>query len=242
MLHKHLFKKYFVTSFLFLCGAVGGFFLLSLVMSTFQLKRIDISGGTIAEKKALTHFLVGKSTLFISPDEIKKMIQMQYPTLRIKESRISYPNSLILVIYSELPLAYLISDKGYIALSKAGIVIKKERTVTVPSPAITFYQPVFHTQYQTGEEIGFSAIKRALSFIDLLQTEGYIVEGVAIDSVDMIACKTKGFEVAFSQSRPLDLQVHELRQIIRQVRVGALRIQRLDLRFDKPVVQLPQKK
>ena len=57
----------------------------------------------------------------------------------------------------------------------------------------------------------------------------------------MIACKTRGFEVVFSQSRPVDLQSHEVKQITRQIKVGALRIERLDLRFDKPVVKLPQK-
>jgi hypothetical protein len=82
---------------------------------------------------------------------------------------------------------------------------------------------------------------RTLGFISLLADEGYVVETVAIDSVDMIACKTKGFEVAFSQTRPVEQQQHEVRQIIRQIKAGALRIERLDLRFDKPVVQLPQK-
>ena len=67
------------------------------------------------------------------------------------------------------------------------------------------------------------------------------METVAIDSVDMIACKTKGFEIAFSQTRPVDLQIHEVRQIIRQIKVGALQVERLDLRFEKPVVQLPKK-
>jgi hypothetical protein len=138
----------------------------------------------------------------------------------------------------ETPLAYLQSTAGYLALSKTGNVLYKERSDDIPKPEISFYQPIHHTDYQAGEKVGFSALGRALQFILVMQDLGYGVETVAIDSVDMIACKTKGFEVIFSQTRPMEEQTHEVRQIIRQVKVGALRIRRVDLRFDKPVVQL----
>ena len=151
------------------------------------------------------------------------------------------PNTIVLTIESEKPFAYLKTDNGYLTLSKSGAILFKERSKDIPYPSLNFYQTLYHSEYQVGQYIGFSAIKKALTFIELLRGEGYATETVAIDSVDMIACKTKGFEVVFSQSRSVDLQSHEVKQIIRQIKVGALRIERLDLRFDKPVVQLPQK-
>lgn len=187
MLHKHLFKKYFISSLLFLAGLLIGFFFLFYITSTFRIK----NGGTQVAK--------------------------------------------------DVPFAYLRTDYGYLALSKKGTVIMKERSTDIPHPAISFYQTIHHSEYQVGQGIGFTAIKRALIFVALLEDEGYQTETVAIDSVDMIACKTKGFEVVFSQSRPIELQSHEVRQIISQIKVGTLRIERLDLRFKKPVVQLPQK-
>ena len=241
MLHKHLFKKYFIISLLFIGGIILGVILVASIDHTFRIQKIGILGVSQEEQKNLVPLLKGLSTLTTSSFEIKKIITARYPILFVKESRIIFPHSLSIVIEKEKPLAYLKTDSGYIALSKSGMIIVKERSNEVPIPAITFYQSIPHSEYQMGHVLGFAAIERALLFITLLETEGYSVKTVAIDSVDMIACKTKGFEIAFSQTRPVDLQTHEARQIIRQIKAGALRIERLDLRFDKPVVQLPKK-
>jgi hypothetical protein len=181
------------------------------------------------------------STLTTQPTEMISTLHNRFPTIQIREAHIQFPNTLILTIEKEKPIGYLVTDHGYMSLAKSGTIITKERLPDVPSPVITFHQTIHHSEYQMGQRIGYTAIERALTFISLLTDEGYQVETVAIDSVDMIACKTKGFEIAFSQSRPVELQTHEVRQIIRQVKAGVLKIARLDLRFDKPVVQLPQK-
>ena len=241
MQHKHLFKKYCIPSFLFLIGLAVGFYLLFFLNNTFRIKKIEIVGATQEERKTLVKLLTGESTLITQPADLKKTIAMRYPTMEIKECRIQLPDTLIVTLKKNTPVAYVQTDYGYIALSQNGTVLKKERSSTVPQPSIFFYQLIHHSEYQTGQSIGFSSIVRALTFIIALEDEGYATETVAIDSVDMIACKTKGFEVAFSQSRPIELQLHEVSKIVRQIKAGALRIVRLDLRFDKPVVQLPDK-
>ncbi|MCX6731014.1 MAG: hypothetical protein NTZ55_04145 [Candidatus Roizmanbacteria bacterium] len=241
MPHKHLFKKYFIPSLLFILGICIGFFLLVYINTTYRIQKVEVYGLTQDEKKTILTLVKGISTLTVQPAEISKTIHNRFPTIKVTESHIKFPDTIILVIEKEKPAAYLATDYGYIALAKSGTIVMKERTEEIPSPSIHFYQTIHHSEYQTGQKIGFTAIERALTFISLLESEGYSVETVAIDSVDMIACKTKGFEVAFSQSRPVELQTHEVRQIIRQIKVGTLKAVRLDLRFDKPVVQLPQK-
>jgi len=236
-----LFKKYFVTSLLFLAGLVIGFSAISYVNTTFRIQHVEVFGGTTVEHKTLSTILKNLSTLTTQVSEIRQIVTARFPTMRITRSEIRYPNTLILTIENEKPLAFLRTDYGYLSLSKGGTVLKKERTTDTPHPFISFYQTIHHGEYQVGQRIRFAAIERALLFVSLLADEGYQTETVAIDSVDMIACKTKGFEVAFSQSRGIDLQSHELRQIIRQLKVGALKVERLDLRFDKPVVQFPKK-
>jgi len=189
----------------------------------------------------ISQLLKGLSTLTSQPSDINTIIHMKFPVMQIKESHIVFPNTLILVVNDEKPFAYLTTDYGYLVLSKSGIIIRKERSLITPHPAITFYQIIHHSEHQMGQRIEFTAIERALTFIALLEDVGYQTETVAIDSVDMIACKTKGFEIAFSQSRSIETQSYEVRQVVRQIKAGALRIERLDVRFDKPVVQLLQK-
>lgn len=241
MQHKHLFKIYSLSSLLFVCGFLIGFFLLFFMNRIFQVQHIYLIGGTSEEKVAITNMLKGTSTLLTSASQMSQTVSGQFPIFMIKDIHIQWPSTVSLIIEKRKSLAYLISDNGYFTLSKDGIILAKERSELIPSPSIRFYQTVHHLEYQKGQSIGFKAIKRALLFISLLEDVGFNTETVAIDSVDMIACKTKGFEVVFSQSRLVDLQSHELRQISRQIKAGALRIERLDLRFEKPVVQLPQK-
>lgn len=241
MLQKHLFKKYLLTSLLFLIGLLIGFFLLSYINSLFRIQHIEVIGVSSEERKRLSLLLKGVSTLTVQPSEIQKLITMQFPLMKVKESRIQFPSRLILVVEKDKPIAYLRTDSGYMALSKKGMIVRRERISDIPNPTISFYQTVHHSEFQIGQYIGYTAVKRALIFIALLVDEGYELETVAIDSVDMIACKTKGLDIIFSQSRPVELQLFEAGQIIRQIKGGALRIARLDLRFDKPVVQLLQK-
>ena len=241
MPHKRLFKKYFFLSFLFIIGVAIGVISLLYLDTTFRIKKVEVFGVSIDETKTITTLYQSKSIFLLQQKDIKNILSVRFPAMSIHSYSIQYPNTLVLHIEKEKPEAYLQTDYGYLALSKTGLVVMKERGEIVPSPSIVFYQTISHYEYQMGQQIGYDAIKRALTFIALLDEEGYGTETVAIDSVDMIACKTKGFEIAFSQTRPVDLQTHETKQIIRQIKAGALRIERLDLRFEKPIVQLLKK-
>lgn len=239
MQHKHWLKRYSIPSLLFVVGICIGFFLLFYINTTFRIKHVILFGATEQERKNVSSLLIHKFILTMQPTTVTKTIQGGSPLLFVQDVRIQFPDTVYVVIKKESPFAYLQTDYGYLTLSQTGTVLKKDRSPDQPKPFITFYQTVYNTEYQVGQKISYSAVVRALKFISVLTDAGYATETVAIDSVDMIACKTKGFEVAFSQTRPIDLQIHEVRQITEQVKIGALRIERLDLRFDKPVVQLP---
>ena len=241
MQHKHLLKKYFISSLLFIVGGCLGVLLLTSMTQVFRITNVEIFGVNQEERTIITKLLKQKSIFTTQLPQIKKIVMTRLPYIEVKEVHIQLPSTIVLSVVKEKPLAFLRTDHGYFVLSKKGTILKKERLDDKPAPFITFYQTPHQSEYQMGQKIGFSTIMKALGFITLLGGEGYTVETVAIDSVDMIACKTKGFEVAFSQTRSVELQQHEVRQIIRQIKAGALRIERLDLRFDKPVVQLPPK-
>ena len=238
---KHLLKKYFIPSLLFIGGICLGVLFLVFMTNTFRITIIEVFGVSQEERVIINKLLKQKSVFTTRSSQVKEIIEKRLPSVEVKDIKIVFPSTLVLWVKKEKPFAYLQTDHGYLVLSKKGTVINKERSQEQPPPFISFHQILHHSSYQTGQKIGFSTIIMALGFISLLTDEGYAVETVAIDSVDMIACKTKGFEVAFSQTRPVELQQHEVRQIVRQIKAGALRIDRLDLRFDKPVVQLPPK-
>ncbi len=234
----HLSKQFYTRSFLFICGAVLGFFVLFYFNSSFKIQKVLVIGSSAEEKKVIETFFMKKNLLFLQDKDIVSHIIDRFPMLTITRIDRQYPNTLMLYLLVEKPFASILTDGGYISVSQKGIVLKKERNGPAPSPEISFYQPIRHNEYQVGQVVSYAQIQKTLVFLKVLVDEGYQVETVAIDSVDMIACKTRGFTVAFSQKRETELQKYELRQLVKQLKIGALRVKRLDLRFDKPVVEL----
>jgi len=231
-------KQFYIRSLLFLCGAALSFFGLFFINSSFQIQKVLVVGPKADEKKAIESFLMNKNMLFLKDKGIESHIVGRFPMLNVNQIERQYPHTLILYLTAEKPFASLLTDVGYISVSQKGIVLKKERNGTPPSPSISFYQPIRHTEYQVGQLISYAQLQKTFVLLKVLMDEGYQVETVAIDSVDMIACKTRGFTVAFSQKRDTELQKYELRQLVKQLKIGTLRVKRLDLRFDKPVVEL----
>lgn len=231
-------KHSIARSLLFILGACIGFFLLYRYNTVFDVTSVSVIGGNKEEKKAIHSLLIGKNILFLNDSDIALQVRARFPGLTVREVEKRYPNSVTLMIASEKPFASLVTDGGYLSVSQNGTVLQKVRGKTPPEPAVNFYQPIRHNEYQMGQVVTYAQLQKAFTFIRTLTDEGFRVETVAIDSVDMIACKTRGFTVAFSQKRDTDLQKYELRQLVKQLKIGTLRVKRLDLRFDKPVVEL----
>jgi len=238
MLRTHLSKQFLLRSLLFIGGSLIGFFCLSYCNSLVRIRSVITIGTSKVESKIIESLFIKKNIITLQNKDIIYSINARYPSLTVNQIEKKYPNVIVIYLSSEKLFAYVQTDKGYIAVSQKGIVLRKERSETVPSPAISFYQPIRHTEYQVGQNMSYSQLQKSLIFIQTLLDEGYQVETVAIDSIDMIACKTRGFIVAFSQERDTELQKYELRQLVKQIKIGALRVKRLDLRFDKPVVEL----
>lgn len=238
MPHIRLSKHSIVRSILFLLGATIGFFLLYRYGTIMQITSVTVIGAGKEEKKTIESFLKKKNILFLNESDVALQVRSRFPALTVREIEKRFPGSLTVVITSEKPFAFLTTDNGYLSISEKGTILQKVRDKETPEPAIQFYQSIRHNEYQMGQVITYAQLQKTLLFVRALIDEGFKVETVAIDSVDMIACKTRGFTVAFSQKRDTELQKYELRQLVKQLKIGTLRVKRLDLRFDKPVVEL----
>ncbi len=240
MPHKRSLPNLFVKIILFALGCCAGFFLVARLANAFHIKTIEVSGMPSKEKATIVSLLKGQSTLFFNEEQTKKILVNRIPALEGLTLALYYPDKIVVYGHIAAPVAYLVSDEGYLTLSGQGIIIAKTREAAdkFPKPAIYLYEIVHHNAYQSGQSIDYSSIKRALHFLQLLYEEGYSVERVDIDSVDMIACKVAEVDILFSQTKSIETQQNEFKQIAKQMKIGALRVVRLDLRFSKPVVEL----
>ncbi len=240
MPHKRSLPNLFVKIVLFVFGCCAGFFLVSYGANAFHIKTVEVSGMPDKEKAAVVSILKGQSTFFFNENQSRKIISSRIPALEDLTLTLYYPDKIVVYGHIAAPVAYLVSDEGYLTLSGQGIIIAKTRATSdeLPKPAMYLYEIVHHNAYQAGQSIDYSSVKRALLFLRLLHDEGYSVERVDIDSVDMIACKEAGVDILFSQTKSIETQQNEFKQIAKQMKIGALRVVRLDLRFSKPVVEL----
>jgi DNA-directed RNA polymerase subunit H (RpoH/RPB5) len=169
---------------------------------------------------------------------IRSLVLHQIPGIKNIEVQVVLPGSLSIFVQKKSTIAAVSADKGYLLVAEDGEVLKKVDLTPSSLPLITFFEPIHYLDYQRGQTVAFSAIQKSLYFISVVQTQGLHVESVAIDSVDVIACKTRTVEILFSQSRDRAAQTNEITQVLQRLRVGDLKVTHVDLRFNKPVLEL----
>lgn len=234
---KNFLKKFIVRYSLFLAGIMIGLGCMALSQRVFVYKNISIVGATAPDRDRVTKAIVGKSVFVFPAQKIEEVVRVSLPTSADITAHVTLPSSLSIEVRYKKAFAALATDKGYLYVSNDGMIIKKDREHDKKTPIIHNNFQILHNEYQMGQTITFTSIGRALQAIQVLTAEGLIVDSIDIDSVDMIACKTRTIEVVFSQTRDFALQTHEMRQIVRRLRLGDLKIEAIDLRFDKPIVR-----
>ena len=233
-----LLRKYYAPSLLVICGIVIGCVVLYLFSSVFIYTHFLFQGFEQNEKQSLTSLFIHKSVFLYPEARIRQLITERVPGIKDIEVQVTLPSTLSVFVQKKTTFAALGTDSGYLMLAQDGEVLQKVSMQPSQLPRITFFQTLHFLDYQQGQKVGFSAIKKALYFIDVVQKNGLTVDSVDIDSVDMIACKTRTVEIDFSQSRDQDSQTHEIVQVLQRLRVGDLKVSKVDLRFNKPVLEL----
>lgn len=238
MRQKFLHPKFFVKVLIFVLCCLAGFYVAGQSMDLFQIKKVIVTGVNNTEKKRIESSLRNQSPVLFFFRNTNEVIKALFPQYEYLSTNYIFPSTVTVHIKPSESVGFIKTDKGYLALSKSGMVLYKERATKIPNPSIHSPQVVHHDEYQQGQKLSYSLILRSLVFLSILKQESVSIEAVDIDSVDMIACKTKTMEFIFSQSRDEKQQIHEFVQIIRKAKAGALRFKKLDLRFDKPVLQM----
>jgi len=203
----------------------------------FVYKNIFINGASQTDKIKIHQEFESKSIFVYNASRIENMLPTIATSIHSVQIDIELPRTLRLKVTYKKPFATIKTDKGYVEVSEDGVVMKKDTKFDRKTPLIFNNFPILHTEYQKGQRITLSTITKALQAVEALNGEGLTVESIDIDSVDMIACKTRTIEVIFSQTRDFSIQVHEMRQIVKRLKLGDLKVEAIDLRFDKPIIR-----
>lgn len=185
-----------------------------------------------------TENLRTKNLLFTSEKEIVQILTLSNPSLEDIQVTKQFPNTLNIYTKARLTIAALEVDDGYFFLSEEGIITGKIKKNEHKHPLIHYYQKFSYSTLQTGGTITYRDILLALHFLEKSSTLGLVVDAIDINGLNMILLHIGQKKIIFTTEKKKELQDYQLEEIIKKFRIEGKDFKTLDLRFEKPVVEL----
>lgn len=234
-LTKFLIRIKFFIFFLLLCSL--SFAAVFFVYQFFLIKNIQIVSDkkfSLSNKKEL----INKSLIFSNRDEISKKIVKDNYLIKIATVEKIWPSSLKISVSFYEPCISLVVNNGFFELSCDGRILKKTNDVSQYLPVINYYQKLNSGSFQTGDWIDYEDIKRALFFVQKLKEINLTALTIDIKGQDMLVFNLiEGKQIIFSNSKDNNTQNYQLELIIKQFKIEGKEFKKIDLRFDKPIIQ-----
>lgn len=208
---------------------------------TYAIKNIvvNVASGTATHLVGLND-LRGESMLLVNEKQIEKDLQNRNPTLQSISVVRDFPSTLKIRISLRKPIVALqASDDGTFILDRDGIILLRQQKYNGNLPILKYYQTFQYKQYQVGDKIDYKDLVTALYFIDALSGFGYPSKRIDIDGLYMIrllVIDDKTFFVTSEKDR--EVQMYQLKELLRQFKIQGKDFKTIDLRFDKPVITI----
>ncbi|MBP9816007.1 FtsQ-type POTRA domain-containing protein [Candidatus Woesebacteria bacterium] len=200
----------------------------------FRIAHINVSGSKQLSgiDKYSSNFI-----FLLKPIEVEKEILQQNPTLEKVVVELIYPNTLSILAIEARPIAKIVLEDGYMAISSEGKILAKQRDDMSTLPiGINYYQPLYFRSFAVGDVIDINEMIDAVFFIEELQKLALPVGNVDIRNENMIVLFLEDYEILVSSTKDTLEQMAQLKVVLEQFRTKAVEFSRLDVRFEKPIV------
>lgn len=233
LLKKSLAKLGYIFTLILIFSLI--FFSLVFFDNYFQVKKIKIVGSKI--NIFGLNEITGKNIIFISEEKIKEILKEKNPLINSLLIEKKYPDTLVLNITLYQPIGELIVNSGYFQLAEDGKIIAKSKKENEKITKINFYQKLNYQSYNQGEIISFKEILDGLYFLQSLIDMNIKADSLDINGINMIVFKLENKKIIFSSEKDRELQVFQVKEIIRRFKIEGKNYKEIDLRFDKPVIR-----
>lgn len=220
--------------------------LLIFIDKTFVIKNVEIhSLSSRASPKIGTlkgfSSLYKQSIFFVSDEQLHHMIESQNPYIKDIIMRKRFPDTIDITVELHTAFAYLQVNSGVFLLAQNGRILEKSKLIEDLSlPLLKYYQQLDYYAYQSGDTIDLQDIVAALDFTGGAQDYGYTVSTIDINGLDMIVLNSSKQKFIFTTQKQSGVQKHQFASIVKKFKAEGKEISVLDLRFDKPVVEIAQ--
>ena len=181
----------------------------------------------------------GSSILFTSTDTIAKSIQLRNTQVEVLSVTKQYPHTITIVVTPRIIQAALTVSDGYYLLGNNGLIINRVKSINAYHyPLLSYYQQFPFDTFHAGDKLSYQDILLALTAIENARSVGLTPIRIDIGSFDVLALHTNDAEYRFSAQKDTGVQMYQFTTIVSRLREQQKKIKLLDVRFDKPVVQL----
>lgn len=206
----------------------------------FRVKYIRVAGVRAGYPLYGLEALKNKRMPLLSEAKAKEVVQSANPHLGTVSVKKTLPDTLELQVAPAKPVLLFKAEGGYFVLDAAGKIIAKTKTVDGYGalPVLNYFQRIHYANVQPGSELRMSDLLMAVKFLQKVRSLGMEVITIDIDGVDVIGLNLNKQAILFSSEKDVESQVYQLEQILRQFKVQGRDFVKLDLRFNRPVLEL----
>jgi hypothetical protein len=211
---------------IFLCAIFIGYYY-------FNVSRVEIIG--IKDIKGIDE-IVNKPIFLVNEKEIEDKLYTLNPEIETIKIAKKFPNIIQLNIVKNIDLIAIVVPDGYFVINKKARIISKTYENIINYPKMNYYQKLIFNQYAIGKYLKISAIENALFFYEKLKDLGIYPDTINIVDQDKISYVAKDKTYIFSIEKNNEKQFVELKIILDRFRIEKTNYNKIDLRFEKPII------
>lgn len=204
----------------------------------FKIKEIRFQG--LKQDQIITGIEAIKDSnlLILSTKTLEKKIIDNNPFVKKVIINKIFPRTVEIVIESYRPLACLEVGRGYLVLATNGRILYQTEKELNNLPIIYYYQKLNDFSFSIGEMIGYKEINTVLLFLKKADELGLKINTVDIANLNMIGLNIGDKKILLTAEKDFGEQAYQLEMIIRQFKIQGKDFKTIDLRFNKPVIEL----
>ena len=172
----------------------------------------------------------GKDILFISSQKLENGLKDKFPCIDEIKIAKNFPSKITINITAKQPIVRI--EGTNLLISESGQVT--ENTASKDNPIIYLPQ---EPKPQVGQIITDTNVLSALKITSALLKSDFMPSTIRFLKDDIAIYNRQGLVVLFSAKKEIDKQVDSLQQVLSQAKIDATKITKIDLRFDKPVIE-----
>src|SRR3989344_774179 len=197
----------------------------------FKIKNIEVvEGKECIDESAIAAQFAGKNIFTVSSRQAQGKIADAYKCAKNVSVQKKYPSTLVITVEADRPLVK-VGDKN-IYFSENGFVLEGQNRGNLPT---IFFDK--EPELKPGEKIEDDTVVFALSLISQIGKTEFVTTSIRILNPAMISVYNRESQaVIFTSEKDAGFQVDSLQLILSESKIDPSKIEKIDLRFAKPVI------